>query len=123
MSFTVSYAPTSVGAATDQLIIKGVDSTGAVNGGMLNLSGFGVSGITLNWPFLNLGVSQLVGSSSADWPVVVTNRTGSVLMPMVSSGSAFPVDASGCASIPQGGSCTLTVRFLPTVTWSPTWAR
>jgi hypothetical protein len=117
-SFTVQLAPTTSTAtgaysgsitATSGSYSASIPVTGSVSGALFYF----------NWPFLNWALPQIVGTSTALWPVTLTNSTGTTFnssSPIaISVPAGFTVSSNTCATatVNPGGTCTFNVQFTP----------
>jgi alpha-1,3-glucanase-like protein/F5/8 type C domain-containing protein/ASPM-SPD-2-Hydin domain-containing protein/centrosomal CEP192-like protein len=108
---SVKFAPTATGARSGALTVNAGGVTNTVS-----LSGTGTApGPVLNAAPASLSFAEaVVGSSAPAQTVTVTNSgTAAATVSSVAASGDFS-QASNCASIAAGGSCTVTVTFTPT---------
>jgi hypothetical protein len=80
--------------------------------------------LVMNWPFLNYGQALPTGASSAPWPVLLTNQTGTTVptptIAITSPANAnFTINNGTCTgSLVAGASCSFSVSFTPTIAGS-----
>jgi hypothetical protein len=122
-SFNVVFSPTTGGSiigANTQATLTASTSTSSNYTGTLAVSGTAISSaLTFNWPFLNFTPSIPVGVISSNWPVTLTNQSGSgttLASPAVTfSDASFAIVSDGCSgqTLAAGASCTFAVNFSP----------
>ena len=118
-TFNVQLSPstsTAIGAYTGSVTATSGSYTASIPvTGVVGAAFFG-----FNWTALNWALPQIVGTSTALWPVTLTNNTGNSFN---SSGpititlpSGFTLSSNTCAtaSVSSGGTCTFNVQFTPT---------
>ena len=115
-AFSVTFAPTAVGAATASLSIAASAASSALTVALTG-TGVGVPQVTLSPSSLTFA-STNNGSSSAAQVVTLKNTgTGTLTLTSITTGGASPSSFSQtntCGSLTAGGSCTVSVTFKPT---------
>lgn len=122
-TFNVIFSPTtggSVNGSSTQATLTAATSTSSNYTGTLAVSGLAVSSaLTFNWPFLNFTPAVPVGVISSNWPVTLTNQSGTnttLASPAVTFNDAsFAVVSDGCSgqTLAAGAACTFSVNFSP----------
>ncbi len=116
-TINVTFTPTKTGSRVSTVSITD-NASGSPQS--VALAGTGVApAVTLSPASLNFG-GVLVGKSSSAKSVTVSNTgTASLTITAIDGDGDFS-QTNNCtaASVPAGGSCTLTVTFSPTTTWS-----
>ena len=116
-TINVVFTPTKTGSRVSTVSIS---DNAAGSPQSVALAGTGVAPVvTLTPASLSFG-GVLVGKSSTTQSVTVSN-TGTASLTIsetAASGDFSQTNNCTAASVPAGGSCTLTVTFSPTATWS-----
>jgi hypothetical protein len=116
-TINVTFTPTKTGSRVSTVSITD-NASGSPQS--VALAGTGVApAVTLSPPSLNFG-GVLVGKNSSTQSVTVNNTgTASLTITAIDADGDFS-QTNNCtaASVPAGGSCTFTVTFSPTTTWS-----
>jgi hypothetical protein len=118
--FNVTFTPTTAGSQ-GRTLTQGMLT---VTSGAYAVTPIQVSGTILpfgfffNWPALNWALPQYFGTSSAPWPVTLTNQAQTVTFPtpaVTFSDGSFTTANSTCdgATIPSMGTCFFNVIFSP----------
>lgn len=108
-SFSVTFQPSALGAATQTLTVQSGLSTQNIV-----LTGNGVAPFVLS-PAVLLEGTVNVGSVSAVKHVTLTNHSGAAVTPVfANSNASFSVDSSNCATLASNASCAIAVTFAPT---------
>lgn len=108
-SVTLRFVPSAVGAFADQLTFATSDGAAVVL-----LKGFGTgAAIALSPAALNFG-DQLVGTTSGDKQVSITNTgTNALIISSLSTSAGFSQSGT-CFNISPGATCPINVQFTPT---------
>ena len=111
-SFTVTFTPTALGAASSTLNVQAGTTTLP-----LSLTGTGVPPRSLNPSALAFG-NEGVGVTSAPRTVYFYNYSGATITPVIpASAGAFATAAGSCANpVSTNRYCSFTVTFTPTAT-------
>jgi len=124
-SFSVVFTPTTGGSPSGTKITGTLTASTTTSAGYSNTlaeSGIAMSSsLSFNWPFLNFTPTVAVGVTSSDWPVTLTNQSGTsttLANPVATfTDASFAIDsaADGCSGVTlaPGGSCTYSVNFTP----------
>jgi len=117
-TISVSFAPTTVGAASGTLTI--VDDPGTQT---VSLTGNGTAQVTVSSSSLNFG-TLAVGNTSAAKTVTLTNRGSAALsFSNIGTTGAFAIASNTCAaSLAAGANCIVGVTFTPAATGATTGA-
>jgi phosphotransferase system HPr-like phosphotransfer protein len=106
-----------VWGGTDSItaIYSGDSNYGGSTSNAVTVSNFPISGLTLNWPFINWAQGVSYGANSGAWPVTLQNLTGATVTPTINiANSDFVISGSNCGTLIQGATCTFNVTFTPT---------
>ena len=109
-TISVSFAPTSAGAASDVLSVSD-DATNSPQ--TMTLAGSGITPAYLSAVNFAFG-SVNVNTTSAAKTVTVTNRETSALAVSISVSAGYAETDTCGGSIPASGSCTISMTFTPT---------
>ena len=110
-TITVVFTVTSMGSVSGTLTITH-DATGSPNA--VTITGTGVSpSVQLSASSLAFGRTSLGVTTSRS--VTISNTgTADLTVSSISASSPAYIPSSDCATVPPGGSCTVTVSFTPT---------
>jgi len=113
----VSFSPTTPGAVTGALT---VNDNAQVTPQVLNLSGTGITPVSLSPTSLSFGI-QKVGTTSSPQTVTVTNNQATTLtLNAITASGEYIVTNAGSTpcgnSLPAASSCTIGVEFSPSNT-------
>jgi len=121
-SFNLVFSPVTGGTVHGTTTTATLTASASTYSSTLSVSGIAVSSsLTFNWPFLNFTPTVAVGVTSSDWPVVLSNQSGTpttLASPVVTfTDASFAIDPATdtCSGVtlPAGGSCTYSVNFTP----------
>jgi phospholipase C len=114
-TITVTFAPSAVGSAVTQLVVTDNEGTTSQN---INITGNGTT-VQLSGTLLAFG-KQTVGTSTSMGVTVTNASTSSSLtvtkLAISGSNAGDFAESDNCIAqspIPPGGSCTITVTFVP----------
>ena len=108
-SLSVTFTPTALGAVPSTTLNVTVGATTLP----LTLTGTGVQPLYLNASALAFG-NEGVGMTSVAKAVSLYNYTGATVSPVISLPVGASFAASGCASVANNASCSVSVAFTPT---------
>ena len=114
-SINLVFDPTAIGARTGTLSV-GVAATNLLS----TLTGTGVPDLSINFPNLTFGSTD-VGAKSAPQYLTVTNTaSGSVPVPAFRATGDFLISNNCGSTLAAGAGCTVSVVFQPTATGART---
>jgi hypothetical protein len=111
---TVTFSPSVIGATKGSVALS---NTSAVSPEIYNVSGTGVSPLSLSTTSVNFGTVS-VGAASFPSPVTLTNNSSSATLNLTLGASGDYLVAGGTCGATLGplASCAVTLEFSPTAT-------